>query len=109
MNEGIAKALRRQARARGLSVTSPGRGTVIPGKETKALWESMTHKERGQWRAKLAATRAKARRTAQRAAVRHFIGRMRDFPRACQEDIVDVLSTGRMSYANARAMLPRSR
>ena len=62
MNEGIAKALRRQARERGLGTTAPGRGMVIPGRETKALWQSLTHKERGQWRSKLPPTRAARRK-----------------------------------------------
>lgn len=62
MNEGIAKALRRQARAQGLATTAPGRGTVIPGRETKALWSSLSHKQRGQWRTKLPRTRASKRK-----------------------------------------------
>lgn len=64
MNEGFAKALRRQSRAQGHQTTAPGRGTVIPGRNAKALWKSLTHKERGQWRSKLPITRAKRQRQA---------------------------------------------
>lgn len=63
MNEGIAKALRRKARSEGYGVTAPGRGTVIPGKETKALWRSLTHRQRGQWRKQLPQTRAALRKS----------------------------------------------
>lgn len=66
MNEGAAKALRREARKSG-QVTGAGRGYVIPGKETKALWSSLDHKQRGEWRSKLPGTRA-ARRKAVRDA-----------------------------------------
>lgn len=100
MNEGFAKALRRQARAQGLATTAPGRGTVIPGRETKALWSSLNHKQRGQWRAKLPPTRAAAR-----AALAYFIRQFAEYPRDYVEDMVDVVVTGRMSYNNA----PRSR
>lgn len=62
MNEGIAKALRRKARSEGYGVTAPGRGTVIPGKETKALWRSLTHRQRGEWRKQLPQTRAARRK-----------------------------------------------
>lgn len=58
MNEGIAKALRRRERTQGRQTTAPGRGTVIPGKEAKALWASLNHRQRGEWRSKLPARRS---------------------------------------------------
>ena len=64
MNEGIAKALRRQARAeaaeRGADNLDVSRS---PGKVTKRLWQSLSHRERGQWRSRLPKTRAQRRLT----------------------------------------------
>ncbi len=62
MNEGIAKALRRDARAKGLGIRRTDGAIAVPGKETKALWNSLSHKERGQWRRQLAPTRAAQKR-----------------------------------------------
>jgi hypothetical protein len=69
VNQGAAKALRRQARA---SSNAPNRdrvvnadgspGKFIPGSFAKALWDAMNHKQRGRWRAKLDPTAAQVRR-----------------------------------------------
>ncbi len=55
MNEGAAKAYRRDVRARGESTLN------VPGKAVKALWGSLSHRERGQWRRKLEPSRASLR------------------------------------------------
>lgn len=111
MNEGIAKALRRQARAAGQQTTAPGRGTVVPGRETKALWSSLSHKQRGQWRGKLPATRAALRRSVRKTfakMLRSNSSMLNQFWRGYAGQGDGMLSTGRTSYANVRSQPPRS-
>jgi hypothetical protein len=91
MNQRAAKALRRAARAdeRGeWYTTSTGHKKRLPGKATKSLWASLNHKQRGQWRSKMPATRAKLKRSTRRA-------------------LGALLATGRVSFADARSV-PRS-
>ncbi len=64
MNEGAAKAYRRQQRTLGVTPAAPGRGYVIPGHEIKALWSSLSHKQRGDWRRKFGPSRATLRKVA---------------------------------------------
>ena len=60
MNEGAAKAERRAARARGEERNAAGK--LSPRRETKSLWDSLNHEQRGQWRSKFRPTRARLRR-----------------------------------------------
>jgi hypothetical protein len=111
VNEGAAKALRRRARAAGIQSTAPGRGTVIPGKESKALWSSLSHKQRGEWRSKLPATRA-ANKRAIRARMRleaSFAWQCANYPVNVGDDTFSVLDTGRISYTGSKSLPPRSR
>lgn len=76
VNEGAAKAYRRQQRQTGqlVHIVKDGEITdkLVPGGNVKALWSSLSHKDRGRWRKKFSWTRAKFKR-----AMRHVAGRVR--------------------------------
>lgn len=66
MNEGAAKAYRRQQRQAGqpVHVVKDGEITdkLVPGGSVKALWSSLSRKDRGRWRKKFGWTRARFKR-----------------------------------------------
>src|SRR5262245_2563834 len=103
MNERAAKALRRAARAEDVasgSMTAASRSRRLPGKATKSLWESLNHRERGQWSRRWPATRAKLKRSTRRALFQMFGAELACYPRGQHDDRLDLLATGRTSYAN---------